>query len=321
MGTPPGIGGGANLSQPNPSRGRLRYLLPPPVSRDHALLVFILGFVVEGATEGYQFAARASLSQGWLVYYGTLATTILGFYFMFLGAREWASFRPRIRRRRAIPWRLIALVANAVMSTALWIGVHSRWVRRRYLFAWILTVAAAACVFVVASVALERPKKAPGPRRIPWVVLAMWGGGTAATGILAQLLGTPPLGMAPIWVVAPVGGLLVLAFGNFFLGLRKVVHPLGPRWSHGLGWAAFVWSLGVATVAGLVVGERAIILLVEFGTNWVALIASVAPIVVAMSPLFVTYGLLAGAFWLGRRDLSSSPNRPIPFADERPRSV
>jgi hypothetical protein len=301
---------------PSPPR-RLRFLLPTPVSREHALLVFILGFVVEGATEGYQFAARGSLSQGWVVYYGTLATTILGFYFMFLGAREWAAFRPRPRRRRTVPWGLVALVANAILSMTLWIGRHSRWIRRRYLLAWMIGVLAAAAVYVVATRALERPKKALRPRRrTPWLELAMVGGGTGTTLALGIMLGPPPPNMAPLWIVGPVGGLIVLAFGNFFLGLRRLVQPLGPRWSQLLGWAAFVWSLGVATVAGLVVGERAIVLLVEFGTNWVALIASVAPIVLAMSPLFITYGLLSGAFWLGRRELTRPADRVLPLKDE-----
>jgi hypothetical protein len=56
-------------------------------------------------------------------------------------------------------------------------------------------------------------------------------------------------------------------------------------------------------VAGLAVGDRAFLLLTEFVTNWGALVDSVAPVVIAMSPLFVTYALLVGAFWPARRRL------------------
>jgi hypothetical protein len=54
--------------------------------------------------------------------------------------------------------------------------------------------------------------------------------------------------------------------------------------------------LGVATVAGLVLGERTHLLLTELYTSWVALVASFSPVVVAMSALFVSYALLIGAF-------------------------
>ncbi|MCI4364444.1 MAG: hypothetical protein L3K10_00025 [Thermoplasmata archaeon] len=102
----------------------------------------------------------------------------------------------------------------------------------------------------------------------------------------------------------PVGGVVVLAFGNFFNGLKNEARHVGTPWCSTLGWGGFTWSLGVATVAGLVVGDLAVQLLTEFVTNWVALIASVGPIVVAMSPLFVTYALMIGAFWPALRPSS-----------------
>jgi hypothetical protein len=227
--------------RPSPDlRGRLvRRFLPPAFSARHALWVLILGFAVEGATEAYQFLERGNLAQGPVEYYTTLATTIFGFYLMFLGFREWHAFYPKPDRRSAV-----------------------------------------------------RPT---GWRR--WLVLILWASGTAMTAVLSFLLGGGGFPDAPFWVAWPIGGLVVLAFGRFFFSLRLLAEPLGTWPGNALGWVAFVWSLGVATVAGLVTGDRVIVLLTEFVSNWVALIASAAPIVVAMSPLFVTYGLMIGAFW------------------------
>jgi hypothetical protein len=223
----------------NPRDLAARLLLPSPVSGEHALSVLILGFAVEGATEVYQFVERGNLAQGWPVYYATLAATILGFYLMFLGFREWYALRPRPVRRKSIPW----------------------------------------------------------------FGLALWVGGTAMTSLLSIGLGTGRGGATPFWIAGPVGGLIVLTFGNFFYGLRKLAEPIGSPAGNSLGWVAFAWSLGVATVAGLAVGDRAFLLLTEFVTNWGALVDSVAPVVIAMSPLFVTYALLVGAFWPARRRL------------------
>jgi hypothetical protein len=222
-----------------PTGGRIaRRLLPPPVSSVHAVAVLILGFAVEGATEVYQFVARGNLTQGPVEYYLTLATTILGFYLMFLGLREWHAFHPRT----------------------------------------------------------PRPVPASGKRAWPWFGLSLWAGGTAMTALAAVVLDVGATGATPFWVAWPVGGIVVLAFGNFFFGLRRAAHLRGSSWGDVLGWTAFAWSLGVAAIAGLVVGDRALLLLAEFVTNWVSLIASIGPIVVAMSPLFVAYALMVGAF-------------------------
>jgi hypothetical protein len=261
-----------------------------------AIGVLIVGFTAEGATEAFQFLERGHLAQGPLVYYLTLATTILGFYLMFLGLREWQASRPRRRRRIRIPWLLIQLLANASLSISLWLGRHFRRFRRKHFWPWTLSVLASTGAVVVATERVSRPPKAAPSRRIPWTGLALWSGGTAATALLSIGLGPAGVGPTPDWIAWPVGGVVVLAFGNFFLGLRKLAAPLGSTLGAAAGWAAFVWSLGVASVAGLVIGNRALQLVVEFFTNWSALIASIAPIVVAMSPLFVTYGLLVAAF-------------------------
>jgi hypothetical protein len=206
--------------------------------------VLIVGFVVEGGTEAYQFLQRGNLAQGWVEYYTSLATTILGFYLMFLGVREWKALHPGPTQIGAVARRL-------------------------------------------------------GPRGS---ALALWAAGTAATAGLSIALGDGGAGVSPPWIAWPVGGLVVLAFGRFFLGLRALARTVGPPGGNALGWAAVTWSLAVATVAGLVVGDRTLLFLGEFVTNWGALVASFAPAVVAMSPLVVTYGLLAATYWLAREE-------------------
>ena len=256
-----GPGAPAPSSRRQPRRGGrvVQFLLPPPTSSRHAIGTLISGFAVEGGTELYQFLSRDDLVQGPIAYYGTLATTVLGFYLMFLGLREWHAFHPRSRRERATP----------------------------------------------------------GKRALPWFALGLWAGGTVMTAIVWLALGSTFTGTTPFWIGWPVGGMVVLAFGNFFFGLRREADLAGSTWGVGLGWAAFLWSLGVAVIAGVVVGDRAFLLLTEFVTNWGNLITSIGPIVVAMSPLFVSYALLIAVFGFAVRPASprgqgtSLPNEPV----------
>ncbi len=222
----------------------------------------------------YQFLTRANLTLGAFEYYTTLATTILGFYLMFLGLREWHAFYPKVARTRSVP-----------------------------------------------------PK-----RRWPWVGLTYWTGGTAMTAVLSIALGGGGTGADPFWIVWPVGGVVVLVFGSFFFGLRKEAQLLGSSWRNALGSAAFACSLGVATVSGLVIGDQALLLLTEFVTNWVALVVTVGPLLVAMSPMFVTYSLMIGCFWpVLHQQIRGVPEPPLrnrlvdPFLgvvpDDRPLDV
>jgi hypothetical protein len=254
--------GGPRIGGASRGNRSLRRFLPPPVSERHGVSVLVLGFAMEGATELYQFAERGNLGQGPLEYYLTLATTIFGFYLMFLGLREWIAFPPRQHGGPAI---------------------------------------------------------VPSPRRRRFG-LGLWIGGTAAAAVLSTALGGAGAGASPVWIAWPVAGLVVLAFGDFFFGLRSHARRLRSPIGNAAGWTAFAWSLGVATVAGLVVGDRVILLLTEFVTNWIALIASFAPIVIAMSPLFVSYALMIGAFWPGlrrsRTEATGHPPVPSPGTAE-----
>jgi hypothetical protein len=291
-------------SDPTPEVPISRRVIRSRVGEAHAIRWLLLGFLVEGGTELYQFAERGNFSQNALVYGFTLATTILGFVLMFLGFREWKRLHPS-RIRRAIPWPLIELFANAGLSIALWLGRHSRRIRQKYFLWWSLAVVSAAVTLVVAIVAVERRDETPtvrASRPIPWKGLTFFAGGTGSCAALSLVLGGAGTGGSPFWVAWPVGGLIVLALGNFFLGLRNLVRPAGTRVGGALAWGAFIWSLGVATVTGLAVGQHAVQLLVEFATDWAALFTSAAPILADLATLFVSYALLTVVYFEARRE-------------------
>lgn len=200
-----------------------------------ALLTFVIGFLVEGATELYQFVSYGYDSAGWIgFYYIGLATTGIGFYLMYRGRHEWTH-------------------------------LHHVSVRRGHQFLW-----TAIGIFVGASVVIA--------------VVGLVAGGPGAR--------TPPAVLG--WFV---GGLVALAFGNFFLGLRSLVDQIVRRWGAFVATTAFVWSLGVAVLTGYLVGGEFLTLVREFFTNPLGLIVSFAPLAFVMAPLFVTYFLFAAAYF------------------------
>ncbi len=218
-----------------------------------ALATFVVGFVVEGATEGYQFFSAGYLHAAWIgFYYVGLVTTGVGFYLIYRGRHEWTELhRSRVRHGRRL-------------------------------------LAAAVGIFVTAGIGV---------------------------GVVADVTGAPGGATPPLWAVAVVGGLVALALGNFFLSLVMAVLALvGPR-GQVLAWAGFAWSLGVAVLAGAVVGERIRSLLGEFVSNPVGLVVGFAPIAFVLSPLFVAYALFAAAYWdayrhVVAREPRSSPGLP-----------
>jgi len=94
-----------------------------------------------------------------------------------------------------------------------------------------------------------------GRRPVPWAAVSMLVGGLVATALLNIILGTVGGGDSPPPLAWVVGGVMVVAFGSFFLALRRMVAPLQNPTGRVLGWAAFAWSLGVSTIAGLALGQ------------------------------------------------------------------
>lgn len=133
-------------------------------------------------------------------------------------------------------------------------------------------------------------------RGIPWMAIILLTGGVAATALVNIALGTVGDGDTPPPLAWAVGGVMVLAFGAFFLNLRRMVAPTQTPIGQTLGWVAVGWSLVISTFAGLALGQVIVGLFVDFFTNWTALILALAPFIFVTSPLFVTFGLLSVAY-------------------------
>lgn len=151
-----------------------------------------------------------------------------------------------------------------------------------------------------------------GPRKISRVTVGLLLGGIGATAVLNVALGNVGGGNSPALLSWVVSGVLVLAVGAFFLRLREMVAPLGDRSGRALGWAAFVWSLGVSTIAGLTLGQGIVGLFIDFFTNWPQLILGLAPFIFAIAPLFVTYGLMSITYADAYRRASSASDAGRP---------
>ncbi len=220
--------------------------MPRITSECHAIQALVTGFLMEAGTEIYQFVTTVrSTSTSPAGYYLSLATTLVGFYFLWRGLHEWNRLEPRF-------------------------------------------------------------PKCAGPRRIPWESIQMLVGGIIATGLLNIALGTVGGGDTPPLLVWVVGGVMVLAFGSFFLLLRRMVAPLQSPTGRAIGWASFAWSLAVSVIAGLALGQVIVGLFVDFFTSWPALILDLAPFIFATAPLFVTFSLLAVAYGEACRRASRS---------------
>jgi hypothetical protein len=100
-----------------------RWLVPRIESPRHAIPALVVGFLLEALTEVYQFATRGSpVSSSSLGYYVSLATTILGFYFLWRGLHEWNRAGPRpvapgSRRSLREP---LAILCGGVAAAAGW---------------------------------------------------------------------------------------------------------------------------------------------------------------------------------------------------------
>jgi hypothetical protein len=134
-------------------------------------------------------------------------------------------------------------------------------------------------------------------RRFLLTAVGMFLAATVAIAILALVLGGSGQAAPPVALAAIVGGIVALSFANFFLSLVLIVRHLVSRWAEVAAWVAFAWSLGVAVLTGLVVGDEFPTLLQQFFSNPLELIVSFAPLAFVMAPLFVTYLLLAGVYW------------------------
>lgn len=150
-----------------------------------------------------------------------------------------------------------------------------------------------------------------------WAAVGIYVGAVVAIALLAAKQGANGTGAVPPVIAGVVGGLVALAFANFFLSLAILVDRIAGPLGRSLAWAAFAWSLGVAGLTGLLVGEEISSLLHEFFTAPLRLVVSFAPLAFVIAPLFVTYLLFAGAYAEAYRRLvgasrgSAPPPAPV----------
>lgn len=86
-----------------------------------ALVTLALGFLVEGATEAYQFFANGYLSRAWAgLYYIGIGTTVVGFYLIYRGRSEWTESHRRLvtHGHRAL-WVALALFCGSAAVLAI----------------------------------------------------------------------------------------------------------------------------------------------------------------------------------------------------------
>jgi len=101
----------------------VRRLVPERGSERSALVSFLLGFVLEAASELYQFSGHgATWGADPAAYVAGLASALLGFYFFWRGGFEWsrvshAAAKSRPRRSALVS---IPLAAAGIASVALW---------------------------------------------------------------------------------------------------------------------------------------------------------------------------------------------------------
>jgi hypothetical protein len=148
--------------------------------------------------------------------------------------------------------------------------------------------------------------------RLLWAALAIFGGAVATIGILSWALGSSGSPGVPPEFAWLVGGLIALAFGNFFLGLAVLVDRLAGKIGRLLAWMGFGWALGVAVLTGLIVGGEISSLVRQFFTNPLGLIVSFAPLAFVIAPLFVSYLLFAAAYVEAYRRLGRASKTRVP---------
>jgi hypothetical protein len=281
--------------------------LPFKVSRkwstrgDRGLDLLASGCLVEASSGVLEISSSLRPGGFAVVYFLGWGAMITGIALMMMGLRE---LRPLARRRRGSPWRLLQIVAAAGLAVCEWLGRHVRRVRRRYYVAWAITSLAAIGLLTVATIEVERIDARRRARPYPWRGFALWGGGALATLALLVLIGNPdPIAgpTCPLWMAAGAGGIVVLAFGLWFLALVETLRPRTARWAGWLAPAALGWAIGVSILGGWVLGPRALAILVDLFTNAAALGPVVGPFVESIAPLFVGYLLVAVAVMAARR--------------------
>jgi len=194
----------------------IRRVVPERSSERAALVAFLVGFVLEAASELYQFLGHGvTPGVAAVAYFAGLASALLGFYFFWRGAFEWSRLphTPATTPPRRSVRVSIALVLTGIVAVAVW-NVASRTVgtgSTPFPLAWLV---GGVFVWAVAAFFLSlrdrlRPFHGAGLAVPGWIALA-WAFGIAA--ISGLLLGQAILGL----------------FVDFFTNWSALFDALGP---------------------------------------------------------------------------------------------
>jgi hypothetical protein len=194
----------------------LRRIVPERGSERSALVSFLVGFVLEAASELYQFAGHGVTPRvAAAAYFAGLASALLGFYLFWRGGFEWSRLphdgATTLPRRPA--GVSIALVISGTVSVAAW-NFATRTVGAGdtpYPLAWLVGGAfvGAVAVFFLSLRDRVRPFHGTGLALPGWIALAWAFGVATVSGLL--------LGQA-------IRGLFV----DFFTNWTKLFDALGP---------------------------------------------------------------------------------------------
>jgi hypothetical protein len=213
-----------------------------------ALVTFAAGFVIEGATEAYQFFSIGYLNRGWIGYYYIgLATTVVGLYLMYRGQHEWTeAHRRKVRAGHRLVWTAVVIFAGATVAIAILGRIYGGpgSVGPPSLLAWVVggLVALSFGTYFLGLVALVEELVGRLARVASWVafgwslgvaVLTGWVVGNEFTSLLRQFFTDPLLliaSFAPLaFVIAPLFVSYFLFAAVYFDGYRHLVARGPPK--------------------------------------------------------------------------------------------
>lgn len=204
--------------------GWIRRVVPDRSSERSALLSFLAGFVLEAASELYQFAGHGvTPGVGAAAYFAGLAATVLGFYFFWRGGFEWsrlphAEAKTPVRRSARFSEALVVL---GVVAVATW-NLASRTVGAGdtpFPLAWLVggVFVWAVTTFFLSLHDRLRPFHGSGLAVPGWIALA-WAFGVAT--ISGLLLGDAIVGLFVDFFTN--WGALFVALGPFVGGVSPL---------------------------------------------------------------------------------------------------
>lgn len=210
------------------------------------LVTFAIGFVVEGATETFQFFANGYTATSWAgFYYFGLATTIAGFYLIYRGRTEWTDEHRRLVRHghRAAGFSL-AFFAAGTLAIAVVGGVSGTAAGAPF---WIEALVGGAVAFAIGNFFLGLLLvvyrivgpigRSLGIGAFAWSLgiagLTGWMVGQKFLTLLGEFV-TNPLnlvaGFAPLaFTMAPLFVTYFLLTAAYWDAYRNLASPAGPR--------------------------------------------------------------------------------------------